>query len=342
MKLLTAAAMKELDRRVIQELGLPGVVLMENAGMRVVEVILKMQPAPARICVVAGPGNNGGDGLVIARQLQRAGREVSLLVFARPEKYPPESAENYRYLRNTGFPLRHIMEEKDLDWLSRELRSADLVVDALLGVGLQRPLEGLAAGIVRAVNESGVPVLAVDIPSGVCADTGALLGEAVKARWTVTMAYPKRGLLLYPGAEAAGEVIVGDIHFPPELATAEKTEVITAEKVRRMLPERPLDGHKGSMGRVLLVAGSPGLSGAAVLAGEAALRGGAGLVYVGTAASGQPLLEGKLREVISFPLPEESPGVLGPSAAGEILEKARQVRVLAMGPGIPRRRKPPP
>ena len=145
---------------------------------------------------------------------------------------------------------------------------------------MQRPLEGLAAGIVRAVNESGVPVLAVDIPSGVCADTGALLGEAVKARWTVTMAYPKRGLLLYPGAEAAGEVIVGDIHFPPELATAEKTEVITAEKVRRMLPERPLDGHKGSMGRVLLVAGSPGLSGAAVLAERR--HGGAGLVYVGT------------------------------------------------------------
>ena len=236
MKVLTAAAMREADRRTIEELGFPEAVLMESAGMRVVEAIFALQPSPQRVLVVAGPGNNGGDGLVVARLLQQAGREVSLWITVPPEKYRGAALMNYQFLVHREFPVKHILDYTELGLFQADLGRVDLVVDALFGIGLDRPVEGLPAEIIKAINGCGAPVLAVDLPSGVHADSGKVMGCAVKARWTVTFAFPKPGLLQYPGGELAGEVLVGDINIPSFLASEKEASVATAQQIRELLP----------------------------------------------------------------------------------------------------------
>lgn len=334
MKVLTAAAMREADRRAIEELGLPGAVLMENAGLRVAEAVLTVNPRRRKVVIVAGPGNNGGDGAVAARHLSQAGLTVSLWSTARPEQYRGEAGDNFKFLSNSGAGWLHILENKELPALKADLKEAGLVVDALLGTGGSCPVEGLFAGIIRCINEQEAPVLAVDIPSGVCADSGQVMGVAVKARWTVTLAYPKQGLFLFPGAELAGEISIANIHIPPGLVERVATELITAERVRQCLPSRRLDSHKGSFGRVLLWAGSPGMTGAAVLACKAALRGGAGLVYLAAPSQIKPALESKLEEVIVKDIPESRPGEAGPEVAEDLLALAGRCQALAAGPGL--------
>ncbi|NMA92981.1 MAG: NAD(P)H-hydrate epimerase, partial [Firmicutes bacterium] len=278
MKVLTAAAMREADRRVSAELGLPGAVLMENAGLRVTEAVAAINTQRQKVVIVAGPGNNGGDGVVAARLLSQAGFTVSLWSTSRPGQNPGDADNNLKFLSNSGVDWLHILETGELPAFRADLKKAGLVIDALLGTGVSRPVEGLFAAIIQAINEQEAPVLAVDIPSGVGADSGQVMGTAVKARWTVTLAYPKQGLFLYPGAELAGEISIGSIHIPPFLVESAPTGLITAGQVRQWLLPRPQNAHKGSFGRVLLWAGSIGMTGAATLAGKAALRGGAGLV----------------------------------------------------------------
>ncbi|HSW35354.1 MAG TPA: NAD(P)H-hydrate dehydratase, partial [Candidatus Limnocylindrales bacterium] len=241
---------------------------------------------------------------------------------------------NEKYIEKTSFPVQRLLTAKDLDCVRTELNSADLLVDALLGIGIERAVEGLLADLIRSINDSNVPVLSVDIPSGVDADTGLVLGCAVQAKWTVTFAFPKKGLLLHPGASYAGEIIVGEINIPSFLVENEPINLLTASYVRGLFPQRSIDAHKGSMGRVLVVAGSPGMSGAAVMAAEAALRGGAGLVYLAAPKSLCPALEAKLIEVITVALPETRPGIIAPEAAEQILQKAGLCQVLAVGPGL--------
>lgn len=334
VKVLTAQAMREADRRTIEEVGLPGIVLMETAGMRATEVILSLRPRPQRVTVVAGPGNNGGDGLVVTRLLERAGIQVSLWCTVPPGSYGGDALTNYNYLMHRAYPIRHILEYGDLEHLRTDLERTGLVVDALLGTGVDRPVEGIMADVVAAINGSGAPVLSLDIPSGINADNGAVLGCAVRARWTITFGYPKHGLLLFPGADYAGAVIVGEIHIPPYLVEEEQCEIVTFRKVNEMLPSRPQDAHKGTFGRVLVVAGSTGMSGAAALAAESALRGGAGLVYLAAPAGICAVLDARLVEVITIPLPECSPGVLAAESAGLILELAGKCDAVALGPGL--------
>lgn len=334
MKVLTAAAMREADRRTIEELGLPGVVLMESAALRVVEVLFTLRPAPARVLVVAGPGNNGGDGLAVARLLKQAKYSVSLWTTVPPGGYRNDAAVNYEFLRHSDFGMKHILDYGALDEFRIELDRADLVVDALFGTGLDRPVEGLPAAVIEAVNAVPVPVLAVDLPSGVQADSGRIMGAAVRAQWTVCLAFPKPGLLQHPGAALAGEVTVGAINIPSFLVAAAKTTVAAAEQIYRMLPIRPPESHKGNSGRVLIIAGSTGMGGAAALASAAALRSGAGLVYLAAPASICTVSGMQRCEVITIPLPECTPGVIDPGAAKLLLEKARGCDVLAAGPGL--------
>lgn len=334
VKVLTAAAMREVDRRTIEECGLPGIVLMENAAMRVVEAILSLRPAPVQVLMAAGPGNNGGDGLAAARLLQQAGFAVTLWSTVAPGGYRGDAAINEQFLRHSGFAVKHILDYGALGELRADLDRADLVVDALFGTGLSRAAEGVSAAVIEAVNAAAAPVLAVDLPSGIRADSGEAPGAAVQARWTVSLAFPKPGLLQHPGAALAGEVMVGEIGIPAHLAAAEKAAVTTAELLYPALPARPQSSHKGSFGRVLVIAGSTGMSGAAVLASEAALRGGAGLVYLAAPASLCTALGAQLREVIVIPLPESAPGVIEPQAAGLLLEKALRCDALAAGPGL--------
>ncbi len=334
MKVLSTAAMREADRRTIEELGLPGPVLMETAAMRVAEVVFGLGLGPGRVVVAAGPGNNGGDGLAAARLLTSGGLDVSLWSSVAPGGYNGDAAVHEGFLKRCGFPISRIGEAGGPARFKAELPGAVLVIDALLGSGVNRPVEGPAAELITAINESGAPVLAVDLPSGVHADSGAVMGCAVQARWTVTLASPKRGLLLYPGAARAGEVIIGDIHIPHFLIEAEPAELLSAFMVQALLPERSADLHKGSAGRVLVVAGSKGMSGAAALAARAALHGGTGLVYLAAPKSICPALEAKLVEVILVELPEAAPGVVDPKAAEHVLERAGTCGAVAVGPGL--------
>ncbi len=334
MKVLDSAAMREADRRTIEELGLPGAVLMETAGLRVLDFINLHLPEPGRVVVAAGPGNNGGDGLVIARLLNRAGFEVSLWTTVKPGAYRGDAGINEHFLNRISFPVKHLLDQESFEHFRQELNFSGLIVDALLGTGLDREVEGGPARVIDCINECSAPVLAVDIPSGINADTGAVMGCAVKADWTVTFAFPKRGLLLYPGAGFAGEVAVGDINVPAFLVDQEPLEILTSPRVREVLPVPPGDAHKGTMGRVMIVSGSPGMTGAAVMAAESALKSGAGLVYLAAPKSICPALEAKTVEVITVALPEKTPGIVDPDAAEDIIARAASCDVLAVGPGL--------
>ena len=337
MKILTAAAMREADRQTAQQLGLPGVVLMESAAMRLAELVLSLDFQPRRVVLIAGPGNNGGDALAAARLLRAAGTPLSLWTTVPLEAYRGDAGINARFLQACAFPLRCLAgapRGEALDSFRADLEQAGLVVDGLLGTGLSRPVEGLAAAVIEAINDCAAPVLAVDIPSGVNADSGAVMGCAVRARWTVTFAFPKPGLLLYPGADYCGELFVGEINVPSFLVEREPMALTTAGWVREMLPLRQAEMHKGDAGRVLVVAGSTGMTGAAVLAARAALQGGAGLVYLAAPENLCPSLEARLLEVITLPLPETAPGVIGPAALPLILEQAGLCHVMAVGPGL--------
>jgi len=334
MKVLDSAAMREADRRTIEELGMPGAVLMETAGLRVVDFINSYLPYQSRVVVAAGPGNNGGDGLVIARLLNSAGFDVSLWTTVNPGAYRKDAGINEHFLKGIVFPIKRLSTEESFELFRQELKFSSLVVDALLGTGLDREVEGRPARAIDCINDCSVPVLAVDIPSGINADTGAVMGRAVRANWTVTFAFPKRGLVLYPGAGYAGEVAVGEINVPSFLVDQEPLELLTASRVRNVLPVPPGDVHKSSRGRVLIVSGSPGMTGAAVMAAESSLKSGAGLVYLAVPESICPALEAKTVEVITIAMPEKNPGIIDPATADDILARAASCDVLAIGPGL--------
>ncbi len=334
MKVLSGAAMKEADRKTIEEMGMPGAVLMETAAMRVVELIRHKLPQARRYAVLAGPGNNGGDGLVVTRLLKNAGLSGSLWSTVKPGGYRGDAGINEQYLERDSFRINRLGERESLDQFRKELESVDVVVDALLGIGVSREVEGLFAELIEGINGSGRPVVAVDIPSGVNADTGAVMGCAVQADWTVTFAFPKLGLLCYEGVEKAGDIYVGQINIPPVLVENEPVDLLTPARILDLLSAREKSAHKGSLGRVLILAGSPGMTGAAVMAAESALRGGAGLAYLAVPHSLEPVVSAQLVEVITLSLEEAQPGILGLAAAETIVDRAGACEALAVGPGL--------
>lgn len=338
MKIVSGEKMAEIDTRAMREYGIPGIILMENAGLKVVQYIQAILPPrkAGRVVIFCGRGNNGGDGFVIARHLRRRGYEVYTWAAAGPADYSGDAAVNYNILVREGQNIFQINEDDPYPILEG-LRENDLIVDALLGTGLKRRVSGPLEDLICGINKSAAAVLSVDIPSGISASTGEVMGVAVKARYTVTFALPKRGLLIFPGAEYAGEVVVADIGIPGELTASSEIgeNLITASYVKSQLPPRKQQGHKGTYGRALILAGSPGMTGAAALAGEAALKGGAGLVYVGTAAEVRPILEARMsKEVIAVSFPGDGEGNLSPAGAGEILDFTSNCQALAFGPGL--------
>ncbi|MEW5920340.1 MAG: NAD(P)H-hydrate dehydratase [Bacillota bacterium] len=337
MKIVTGTKMAEIDGEAMSRFAIPGLILMENAGLQVVRYLEKIWTGQGRgrLLIFCGKGNNGGDGFVIARHLAQRGYHPVVWAMDRCSGYRGDAAVNYEILLKQGFPV-HLVTEGDPGEILKELGEDDLIVDALLGTGLKREVSAPFAALIGAINESRAPVLSVDIPSGVCADSGEIMGIAVKAQHTVTFALPKRGLLLYPGAACAGGVVVADIGIPAQLSAdpAVRENLITGSTVRFRLPARLPQSHKGTYGRLLLLAGAPGMSGAAVLAAEAALRGGAGLVYLGAAPELRPVMEAKLKEVIVRELPGDGAGNLDACAFPRIREEARSCRALAMGPGM--------
>lgn len=345
LRLVTAQEMSAMDQMAIKEYGIPGVVLMENAGLKVAELVATLLDDLTRsnIIVFAGKGNNGGDGFVIARHLYNRGAQVQVFLATELDKVKGDALTNLNIWRKMGQKVYQINKNKDLNLVRLALMKADLVVDALYGTGFKGVVREMAP-VIESINASGKPVVAVDIPSGLVADTGRAEGPCIKADHTVTFALPKVGLVLPNARPYVGKLHVVDISIPTGITSGNPEKkgegsggnrfLITDQLVRNWLPRRTGSEHKGDFGRVLVIAGSRGMSGAAVLAAEAAARSGAGLVTLGVPAGIHDIAENKLTEVMTFPLPQTDRGTLSISALEEIINRANSSDVLAIGPGL--------
>jgi len=330
MKVVTSQEMRDIDRKAIERFGIPGHVLMERAGVAVASRIKDLF-GKTRTVVLAGGGNNGGDGLVTARELFNSGWDVKVLLLIKEDKLSPDCLSELRIARQMGVPVEFRTEVTDND-----LRGS-VVVDAMLGTGLNKEIEGPMAGIIRFLNSSGSPVISVDIPSGISSDTGEIMGVAVRAGYTVTFGLPKRGHLLYPGAEFTGRLFVENIGFPEDLLSSDELKIDLLEKgsVFNLIPERPKYSHKGNYGHVLVVAGSRGKTGAAFMAARACMRAGAGLVTIGIPETLMDVFQSRVTEEMTLPLPDRGDGSLSARAAGVILRfLSERADVLCIGPGI--------
>ena len=292
MKVLTSTQMREIDRRTSAEFGVPSRQLMENAGNRVADFLRARIPELIRkkVVVLCGKGNNGGDGLVVARVLRDLGCAPNVLLFADPQAMKGDAGANLRRWQELGGELRIVGDDVDWSAVRPLLETADVVVDALLGTGLNGPVEGLLRAVIEDVNRlcRRADVVALDIPSGLPSDVSNPSGPAIRARYTVALAAPKLGEVLPPNCDFAGELAVADIGIPPPLVEGDaalKIHWSEPGEFRVLALERGRSSHKGTFGHALIVAGSRGKSGAAVLAGTGALRAGAGLVTVATPQS---------------------------------------------------------
>ncbi len=310
---------------------------MENAGAGVTR-LLKNRFSEWRkrtILILAGGGNNGGDGFVIARRLMQSGARVKVLLFADAEKLKGDARLHYQVFSNCGGTIREMSQTEHMALFSSSLAHAGVIIDAVFGTGLTRPVEGLLAKAFAMVNMSDVPVLAVDIPSGVDADNGQVLGEAVKADWTVTFACEKIGHRLYPGAGLCGEIITVPIGIPQGFIDLDEHHISRNMMGDIAIPPRPADGHKGSFGHLLVVAGSVGKEGAACLTALGALRTGPGLVTVATPENARPVVAAKLTEAMTISLPLEGEGeVLAKNCVQSIIDGKIKPSALVMGPGL--------
>ncbi len=340
MKVAMVEEMRQIDKLAGEKFGIPETILMENAGRAAAGVVVEELAGVAgkTICVLAGPGNNGGDAFVAARHLANHGAQIKVFLVGSEEKLTKSAALNREICQKLGITVQSLATERDWEKFALILKLADAVVDGLLGTGIKGPLRDPFPKVIGMVNEAGRPVVAIDIPSGVNAGSGTIPSTAVKADVTVTFGLPKTGHFFCPGAAHCGRLVVDDISLPQTLLNDRGIlqEYFEDEYVRSLLPPRPIDAHKGSCGRVLVVAGSPGMTGAAALASEAALRIGAGVVTLATAESLTNLFAMKLTEVMTRPLPEASAGILGHEAAEALRKLADQHDVVLMGPGLGR------
>lgn len=339
MRVVSAKQMREIEERAIREFGIPSVLLMENAALAVVQEIRQIlnlrqiELTDGKATIFVGKGNNGGDGLAIARHLAILGMDVTVYSFARVEEFKGDAALNYRLYQNTGGKLFTIDGEKQRRLVKISLAQADVIIDALYGTGFRGALPSLIEEYVEEINRAQAPIVAVDIPSGVEADTGKVYRKAIMAYATVTFGLPKLGHFLGSGPEHAGRVIVDPISIPERFLDYETlTTSILTEDVRQLLPARSLQGHKGTHGRGILVAGSEGMTGAAILAGKAALRSGIGLLQMVVPQGLAGGIDLALTEATIWAAEGEK--LLNGNAWSVISERAEKAQALAMGPGL--------
>jgi len=338
LRLVSAQEMREIDRRTIEEYGIPGLLLMENAGRSVAWAVMEKlgRVAGKRVVILCGKGNNGGDGLVAARHLLQQGAVTKVFLACEPADFSGDARVNYEIYERLGQQLFSLVNSNGLHLLKLALMQSDAVVDALYGTGFRGRMADRLGKIVETVNAAGKLVVAVDVPSGLEADTGRVNGPCIRADLTVTFGLPKLGLALEPGAVYAGELIVADISLPRALTdiSGPGRYLLTKELAASWISPRPAAAHKGSFGRVLVVGGSRGMLGAACLAASAALRAGAGLVTLAVPRSLQDTAAAKLTEVMTGGLQETPEGALSKAAYPEVMDLLAQSTVLALGPGI--------
>ncbi len=338
MEIVTAAEIQAMDRATIHEFGLPGRVLMENAARGAVRGWIQFfgDPAHRRIGVLAGRGNNGGDGFVMARYLAQKGAEVTVFLLAAADQIAGDAAANLALLAPLGVPVIPVGDATAFNAQHDLLQRQDVWIDAIFGTGLNAEVRGVYGHAIDFLNTGSAPVFAVDIPSGLSADTGQVLGRAIRAAATATFGFAKVGHLLYPGAALTGRLFVVDIGIPPRIARriGAAQQMVSAAEAADCLIQPPADAHKGTCGHVLAVAGATGKTGAAMMTATAAMRAGAGLVTLGLPASLCPVAASRLLEVMTAPLAESQPGVLGASALTAIEKLYPGKTCLAIGPGI--------
>ena len=336
MKLAHTAAIREADRLMIEDHHYPGILLMEQAGRLATEAILRDFPGQDAFLVLAGPGNNGGDGFVIARCLHLAGKTVEVLL-SRPAGELPatgDAAVMLRILQELPIP---VSEWKPGDLPARSARHP-LLVDALLGTGIDSLLRGTAAAMIREARESGLPAVAIDLPSGLDANTGQQVNEVIPARFTYTFQLPKLCHAVTPASLACGVVRVLDIGIWPGVVDqlAIRREWLTESWVRRHWRQREVNSHKGSHGHVLVVAGSKAMPGAAILAAGAALAAGAGLVSLACPGAVRLPLQTRLPEAMCLPLGSDERAQLRPEDLPELIAAMEGRQALVIGPGLGR------
>ena len=336
MKILTINQMRQIEQE-CANIGLPPDKLMENAGKGVAEEVKKVlgNIKKQRISVLIGPGNNGGDGLVAARHLHDWGANVTLFLCSKR----PSEDQNLKLVQERSITCVDATKDENLGKLEDLLSSSNAVIDALFGTGRVRPLHGILKQVLDNVsrakgNQPALRIIALDLPSGLDADTGAVDPACLFADNTITLGFPKIGLLKSPGSERTGKITVTDIGIPAYLAEPVTNELTTGEWARSVLPRRPFDANKGNFGRVLVVAGSINYIGAAYLACSGALRVGAGLVTLATGTTLQSILASRLTETTYLPLPESYPGIISPSAAKLIHQNLHNYHALLLGCGL--------
>lgn len=334
LPILDAETMREADRTTIEDLGVPGIVLMENAATGAVEAIRESFDDAARVLILCGRGNNGGDGLAVARHLANGGCDVEVVLFAEPDSLSGDAATNLAVVRAMQIPLATVAGD-DLEALDIALaRRPEVVVDALLGTGLDRPLGGRLAEAVLRVERCGAAVLAIDVPTGLSGSSSAVPGPVLGADLTVTLGALKQCHALPPACLECGEVAVVDIGIPPAVLTAEcRLWWLEAEDVALLLPNRPVDGHKGTFGHLLLVAGAAGRAGAVAMAARAAVTAGAGLVTAAVPAPALPVVDGACLEAMTHALPADAHGFAAGADPG-LAEPLERASAVAIGPGL--------
>lgn len=338
MRLVKASEIQEMDRLTIQETGIAGIVLMESAARGATRVFLEHfePPGNSRVLFLCGRGNNGGDGYVMARYLHQRGYGVTVLVLSEYGKIAGDALTNLNIARRLGIDLREVPGIEVWETCRDLLDESDFIVDGILGTGLNSPVRGFYKQVIEDLNASGKPVTAIDIPSGLHADTGAVMGAAVRADLTATFGFPKLGQLLFPGASLVGRLVRIDIGIPGDVAerVPARYRLIESKDLKEPFREGAQDIHKGHRGHLLVLAGSTGKTGAAVLACLGALRAGSGLVTLGVPRSLNPILESKLTEAMTFPLPETDAGTLALGGEKQILDLLQGKTALALGPGL--------
>ena len=337
MYLVTATQMQSLDRRTIEEAKVPATTLMERAGMGVARAMEQAfgSPSGKRVTILCGKGNNGGDGLVLARLLRRKRARVQVLLFANPKELTGSARSMYRrIIKTAGTAIIKSLPTEEI--IRTRTAQADFLVDALLGTGLSSPVTGHYREAIEAINASPARTIAIDLPSGIHSDHGAILGAAVQAKLTVTFGCPKVGLYLGSAIDHTGTISTVDIGIPQEYVEdlSPQVHLLTPPLIKSLLPTRAPTSHKGTFGHAGIIAGSPGKTGAAALAAKAALRTGTGLVTVATPITVNPIVESALLEAMTVPMPETEAHTLGISASSQLVDFANERSAVAIGPGL--------
>jgi NAD(P)H-hydrate epimerase len=338
MYLVTASEMQKMDHQTIDSYGIPGRVLMENAGRGATEFCFNQFPQmdTIKVGIIAGRGNNGGDGFVIARYLSQKNVNVTVYLLAEPSKLSGDAAANFDLLGPIGVPVHIVPDLKSFDNVKDSIHDRELLIDALLGTGLKSDVRGFFREAIDFINSLDKPLLSVDIPSGLNSDTGQPCGTSIRARATATFAFAKIGHFQYPGAELSGNLRIIDIGIPAHIVekVAPKQFLLRSEDIRSYIKPRAQNTHKGRTGHLLILAGSPGKTGAAVMSASAAMRAGAGLVTLGVPQGLEPLVAARSLEVMTAALPEADGAVPGDVSLDAILRLLDRKSCLALGPGM--------